>query len=162
IDYNLYFNVSAVITGGGDGGSIDFSGAHSLKQVDPKFVDEAAMPLPDLHLAPGSPARETGTNVGLPFSGKGPNMGALQTLRPESGPLLIDQPTCGRAAKRIRCRRFIVVKPGQKKEPQMRVIRSVLVVAVATLGLASVNGCDASKEELDKTKASLATVTAER
>jgi hypothetical protein len=43
--------------------------------VDPQFVDAAA---PDVHLQPGSPCIDAGIDVGLPYLGLAPDMGAFE------------------------------------------------------------------------------------
>ena len=43
--------------------------------VDPQFVDTT---LPDVHLQPGSPCIDAGVDVGLPYSGSAPDMGAFE------------------------------------------------------------------------------------
>ena len=43
--------------------------------VDPQFVDLAA---PDVYLRPGSPCIDAGVDVGLPYLGSGPDMGAFE------------------------------------------------------------------------------------
>jgi hypothetical protein len=43
--------------------------------VDPQSVDTSA---PDVQLQPGSPMIDAGTDVGLPFCGLMPDMGALE------------------------------------------------------------------------------------
>jgi hypothetical protein len=48
--------------------------------VDPLFVDLAA---PDVHLEPGSPCIDAGVEVGLPYAGAAPDMGAFEF---EAGP----------------------------------------------------------------------------
>jgi hypothetical protein len=43
--------------------------------VDPQFVDAA---VPDVHLQPGSPCIDAGVDVGLPYLGLAPDMGAYE------------------------------------------------------------------------------------
>ena len=43
--------------------------------VDPQFVDATA---PDVHLQPGSPCIDAGVDVGLPYLGSAPDMGAFE------------------------------------------------------------------------------------
>jgi hypothetical protein len=44
--------------------------------VDPQFVDATA---PDVHLQPGSPCIDAGVDVGLPYLGLAPDMGAFES-----------------------------------------------------------------------------------
>jgi hypothetical protein len=43
--------------------------------VDPQFVDATT---PDVHLQPGSPCIDAGIDVGLPYLGLAPDMGASE------------------------------------------------------------------------------------
>jgi len=43
--------------------------------VDPQFVD---LTVPDVHLSPGSPCIDAGVDVGLPYLGSAPDMGAFE------------------------------------------------------------------------------------
>jgi hypothetical protein len=43
--------------------------------VDPQFVDAT---VPDVHLQPGSPCIDAGVDVGLPYLGSAPDMGAFE------------------------------------------------------------------------------------
>lgn len=62
-DYNCIFNCGATT-----------SGAHDIF-TDPMFVNAAAN---DYHLAAGSPCIDAGINVGLPYNGTAPDMGAYE------------------------------------------------------------------------------------
>jgi hypothetical protein len=71
LDYNDYVNVPPEWS---NGPSLDRG--HSI-YVNPSFVNPTASPWPDLHLQSGSPAIGAGTNVGLPYGGAAPDLGAL-------------------------------------------------------------------------------------
>jgi hypothetical protein len=43
--------------------------------IDPQFVDATT---PDVHLQPGSPCIDAGIDVGLPYLGLAPDMGAFE------------------------------------------------------------------------------------
>lgn len=73
IAHNLYVNLVPEV---GNGPPL-FGGGHSLSQVDPRFVDVSRGPLPDLRLSAQSPAIGAGTDVGLPYGGTAPDLGAL-------------------------------------------------------------------------------------
>jgi hypothetical protein len=49
--------------------------------VDPQFVDAT---VPDVHLQPGSPCIDAGIDVGLPYLGSAPDMGAFEFEPPAS------------------------------------------------------------------------------
>jgi Carbohydrate binding module (family 6)/Right handed beta helix region/Protein of unknown function (DUF1565) len=54
---------------------LSVSGETNSKNIDPKFVNASAG---DFHLQSTSPAIDAGTNVGLPYNGSAPDMGALE------------------------------------------------------------------------------------
>ncbi len=49
--------------------------------VDPQFVDATA---PDVHLQPGSPCIDAGVDIGLPYLGPAPDMGAFEFAPPRA------------------------------------------------------------------------------
>jgi hypothetical protein len=53
--------------------SVDSAGARGPRKADGSLPD-----LPFLHLAPGSPMIDAGTDVGIPFNGKAPDLGAFE------------------------------------------------------------------------------------
>jgi len=96
-DHNLYDNVMPIAGCNGpascDGASYD--GGHSLRAVDPQFLDAALLPVPDLRLSPGSQA----VGIGMPLpgvtSGQSANLGAPCSLcaTQAAGSSQGDQPT---------------------------------------------------------------------
>lgn len=67
--HNLFHEVSGTIYHGTDAGPGETT-------ADPKFVNPTAR---DFHLQPGSPAIDSGVDVGLPFGGTAPDRGAFET-----------------------------------------------------------------------------------
>jgi len=80
VENNIFYNPTA--RGGGGYVVWDYNdnfqtspiGPHDLS-VDPMFVNAAAN---DFHLQDGSPVIDKGTNVGLPYNGAAPDMGAFE------------------------------------------------------------------------------------
>ncbi len=75
-DHNDYAGVTPRLYLGAAGFDSTIDGGHSLA-TDPLFVDQNARPLPDLHLRGASPAIGAGADVGLPYDGSSPDLGAL-------------------------------------------------------------------------------------
>lgn len=75
-DHNDYVGVTPRLYLGVAGFDNTIDGGHSLA-ADPLFVDQNARPLPDLRLRGASPAIGAGGDVGLPYGGSAPDLGAL-------------------------------------------------------------------------------------
>ncbi len=75
-DHNDYAGVTPRLYLGAAGFDNTIDGGHSLT-ADPLFVDQNARPLPDLRLRGASPALGAGADVGLPYGGSAPDLGAL-------------------------------------------------------------------------------------
>lgn len=75
-DHNDYAGVTPRLYLGVAGFDNTIDGGHSLA-ADPLFVDQNARHLPDLHLRGASPAIGAGADVGLPYGGSAPDLGAL-------------------------------------------------------------------------------------
>lgn len=75
-DHNDYAGVTPRLYLGAAGFDNTIDGGHSLA-ADPLFVDQNARPLPDLRLRDASPAIGAGADVGLPYGGSAPDLGAL-------------------------------------------------------------------------------------
>jgi hypothetical protein len=54
--------------------SVDTAGARGPRKADGSLPD-----LPFMHLAPGSPFIDAGTDVGIPFNGRAPDLGAFES-----------------------------------------------------------------------------------
>jgi hypothetical protein len=74
-DYNLLYNPGAVL---GDYLGVG-AGAHDKTGQDPKYIGGG-----DFHLQPTSPAIDAGIDVGLPYNGLAPDMGAFEIPEPAS------------------------------------------------------------------------------
>ncbi len=68
-----YFNLPVTIT------AEDFLGLDEADLVKPRKPGGSLPDVPFLHLAPGSGAIERGVDVGLPFRGKAPDLGAFES-----------------------------------------------------------------------------------
>jgi hypothetical protein len=77
--HDLLYNVAAIA----DGSNIELDPAQMI--TDPQFVDPANG---NFHLLAGSPAIDTGINVGLPFFGSAPDRGAFEYV-PEPSTLVL-------------------------------------------------------------------------
>ena len=66
MSHNLYYRPESI----GSGASDD-----NPRYGDPSFFDAAAN---DFHLRPNSPAIDKGVDVGLPFNGSAPDIGAFE------------------------------------------------------------------------------------
>ena len=71
-------------------GSVSGEGAETSNSwnvgvTDPDFADVTAQP-PDLSLSAASPAIDAGSDVGLPFTGSAPDLGAFEYARETTNP----------------------------------------------------------------------------
>ncbi len=85
-DYNLYYRINGNLRIVFVDGAVYYTGdmasirsnlgweTHSPAPADPLFVSPT-----DYHLQPGSPAINAGTDVGLPFQGSAPDIGAFES-----------------------------------------------------------------------------------
>jgi len=90
---NLFYNMPYVPTGT-DAADNTVQGPGTINGSNPWFVDLTASPLPNLALASASPAIAAGTNVGLPYSGAAPDLGALcYSCSPTTPPTMTTTPT---------------------------------------------------------------------
>lgn len=71
VSYN-YFTLPVAIT------AADFLGLDEADLVKPRQPNGELPDVPFLHLAPGSDAIDAGVNVGLPFRGAAPDLGAFE------------------------------------------------------------------------------------